>query len=43
MNIKKFAYKLAYKAKEDAPAIYLALGIIGFGATVVLACRLLPK
>ena len=43
MNIKKFAYKLAYKAKEDAPAIYLALGIIGFGATVVLACKATPK
>lgn len=43
MNAKKLAYSLAYKAKDKAPAIYLALGIVGFGATVVLACKATPK
>lgn len=42
-NLQKFGAKLTVKAVEYAPQIMFGFGVIGFGATVVLAVKAAPK
>lgn len=43
MSIKGTANKVKFKAEQNAPEILLALGIIGFAGTAILAAKKAPK
>lgn len=42
-NLQRFGAKLTVKAVEYAPQIMFGLGVVGFGATIVLAVKAAPK